>query len=127
MARPKNNTPRLTEKESELMKILWSEGALTVRQILEHYDDPKPHFNTVSTTVRILEDKGFVGHEVISGGYKYYAVASIDDFRKKSMAEVVSSFFGNSYKTAVSALVADEKISADELREILNMIDDNNK
>lgn len=127
MARPKSNTPRLTEKESELMKILWREGALTVRQILEHYDDPKPHFNTVSTTVRILEDKGFVGHEAIPGGYKYYAIASIDDFRKKSMAEVVSSFFGNSYKSVVSALVADEKISANELREILKMIDENNK
>lgn len=127
MARPKNDKPRLTEKESELMKILWSEGALTVRQILEHYDDPKPHFNTVSTTVRILEDKGFVAHESIPGGYRYYAIASIDDFRKKSLAEVVSSFFGNSYKSAVSALVADEKISADELREILKMIDDNNK
>ena len=127
MARPKNNTPRLTEKESELMKILWSEGALTVRQILEHYDNPKPHFNTVSTTMRILEDKGFVGHEIISGGYRYYAIASIDDFRKKSMAEVVRNFFGNSYKSVVSDLVADEKISADELREILKMIDDNNK
>lgn len=109
------------------MKILWSEGALTVRQILEHFEEPKPHFNTVSTTVRILEDKGFVGHEVIPGGYKYHAVASIDDFRKKSMAEVVSCFFGNSYKSVVSELVADEKISADELREILKMIDDNNK
>ncbi len=109
------------------MKILWSEGALTVRQILEHYDDPKPHFNTVSTTVRILEEKGFVGHEEIHGGYKYHAIASIDDFRKKSMAEVVRSFFGNSYKSVVSALVSDEKITADELREILKMIDENDE
>jgi len=127
MARPKSNTPRLTEKEADILKVLWSEGALTVRQILAHYPEPKPHFNTISTTVRILEDKGFVSHKIIPGGYRYFAVADIDDFRKRSMSEVVKSFFGNSYKSAVSALVADEKISAEELREILKMIEDKNK
>lgn len=127
MARPKNITPRLSEKEAEIMKILWAEGPLTVRQILDHYPEPHPHFNTVSTTVRVLEDKGFVAHETIPGGYRYFAVANIDDFRKRSMAEIVNSFFGNSYKSAVSALVKDEKISADELRDILRTIEENNK
>ncbi len=126
MARPKNNTPRITEKESEILKILWAEGPLTVRQILDHYEEPRPHFNTVSTTVRVLEDKGFVSHEAVSGGYRYFATVDIDDFRKRSIADVVRSFFNNSYKSAVSALVADEKITADELRDILRMIDDKN-
>lgn len=127
MTRPKNTVQKLTEKESEIMQILWSRGPMTVREMLQHYDDPKPHFNTVSTTVRILEEKGFVGHETIGNGYRYFAIADINDFRKRSLAEVVKSYFGNSYKTAVSALVAEEKISAEELRELLEMIENKNK
>ncbi len=105
------------------MSILWAEGPLTVRRILEHYDDPKPHFNTVSTTVRILEEKGYVSHEAGQGAFRYFATADINDFRKRSLAEVVKSYFNNSYTSAVSALVAEEKISADELREILRMVE----
>lgn len=118
---------RLTEKESEIMTMLWQKGALTVRQMLEHYEDPKPHFNTVSTTVRILEDKGYVGHEAAGSAYRYFAIADIADFRERSLSQLIKSYFNNSYKTAVSALVEDEKISVDELREIIDMVENNKK
>lgn len=114
---------KLTEKESEIMTMLWHDGPLTVRQMLERYEDPKPHFNTVSTTVRILEDKGFVGHEANGNAFRYYATADIADFRERSFAQLIKSYFNNSYTSAVSSLVADEKISVDELREIINMIE----
>ena len=64
MARKKASYLRLTERETEIMEILWSNGPLFVREMLSHYPDPKPHVNTVSTTVRILESKGYVGHEL---------------------------------------------------------------
>lgn len=121
-------TKKLTEKESEIMAMLWQEGPMTVRQMLEHYDDPKPHFNTVSTTVRILEEKGYVGHEAGGAAFRYYATADMADFRERSLAQVIKSYFNNSYTSAVSALVADEKISVEELREIINMVEhDKNK
>ena len=105
------------------MTMLWTDGPLYVREMLERYPDPRPHFNTVSTTVRILEDKGFVAHEVVGGSHRYYAVADIADFRERSLAEVVKSYFNNSYASAVSALVKDEKISVDELREIIDLME----
>ncbi len=117
----------LTEKEAEIMQMLWQGTPLYVREMLELYPEPKPHFNTVSTTVRILEDKGYVGHEAIGGSHRYYAIADINDFRRHSLSEVIGNYFNHSYRSAVSALVEDEKISVEELREIIDMIEKRNK
>lgn len=119
----KTTTLKLTEKESVIMGLLWEKGPMTVAGMLEHYDDPKPHFNTVSTTVRILEDKGFVGHESFGNRYRYFAVARQEDFRDCSLSRLIKDYFGNSYKRVVSALVEEEKISVDDLREIIDMIE----
>lgn len=116
----------LTEKELVIMRMLWEHGPMFVREMLEIYPEPKPHFNTVSTIVRILEDKGHVGHKVVAASHRYYAVARQEDFRKKSLARLVSDYFNNSYKNAVSALVEEEKISLDELREIIDIVERKN-
>lgn len=117
----------ITEKELVLMQMLWERGPLFVREMVELYPEPKPHFNTLSTTIRILEEKGHVGHEVFGPTHRYYAIAKKDDFRKKSVARLVSDYFNNSYKNAVSALVEEEKISVDELREIIELVESKNK
>ncbi len=116
----------LTEKETELMNILWENGPLFVREIVERYPDPKPHFNTVATTVRILEGKGYVGHEVLGNSHRFYASADRSEFRSKSLTDVIRNFFGNSYKVAISSLIEEEKISVDEVKEILELIEKKN-
>ncbi len=116
----------LTEKETELMNILWDNGPLFVREIVERYPDPKPHFNTVATTVRILEGKGYVGHEVLGNSHRFYASADRSEFRSKSLTDVIRNFFGNSYKVAISSLIEEEKISVDEVKEILELIEKKN-
>ena len=113
----------LTEKEAQIMQMLWSRGPMCVREMVEIYPEPKPHVNTVSTTVRILEDKGYVSHESVGGSHRYYAVARMEDFRERSLTDLVRNYFNNSYKSAVSALVEDEKISVEELREIIDLIE----
>lgn len=124
MPRQKDNEViRLTEKESVIMNLLWREGPLSVRQMLEFYPEPKPHFNTVSTTVRILEDKGYVSHEASGNAFRYFATADMTDYRDKSLSQIVNNYFGNSYKSAVSALVQEEKLSVEELKEIIDMIE----
>lgn len=124
----RDKTKKLTDKEAEIMERLWADGPLTVRQLLESYDDPKPHFNTVSTVIRILMHKGYVEHVgEHNGAFSYGAVADASEFGGRSLAQVVKSYFNNSYRSAVSALVEDEKISLDELREIIDMIEHNNK
>lgn len=117
----------LTEKETLIMNVLWEHGPLFIREMLDYYDEPKPHFNTVSTLVRILETKGYVGHEVFGPSHRFYAIAQPAEFRDRSLADVVRNFFGNSYKSAVSALAEEEKISVDELREIIDLIESKKK
>ncbi len=116
----------LTEKEAELMNMLWEKGPLFVREMVDLYSDPKPHFNTVATTIRILETKGYVGHEVLGNSHRFYAVADKSEFRSKSLTDVIRNYFGNSYKIAVSSLIEEEKISVDEVKEILQIIEQKN-
>lgn len=122
-------TPKdqLTDKEEELMHLLWEHGPMFVSSLVELYPEPKPHFNTVSTVIRRLEAKGFVDHKEISGSFQYYAVAEMEQFRSRSLGRIIKSYFKGSYYGAVSALVAEEKISADELRELLDLVEQKSK
>lgn len=124
MARTKQQT--LTEKEAPLMKMLWDHGPLFVREMVDLYPEPKPHFNTVATTVRIMEEKGYVGHEVLGSSHRFHAIASKEDFSRRTLAGVIRDYFDNSYRSVVSSLVKDEKLSVDDLREIIDMIERNN-
>lgn len=117
----------LTEKEMLIMKLLWEHGPLFVREMLTYYPDPKPHFNTISTLVRILEEKGRVAHETFGPTYRYYAVTKQEEMRDRTLGQVISDYFNNSYKSAVSALVEEEKISLDELKEIVEMVEKGGK
>lgn len=118
----------LTEKEQVLMQMLWERGPMLVREIVDAYpEEPVPHFNTVATTLRILEDKGFVGHNTLGGSHQFYAILEKTEVRNRSIADVVRNFFDNSYKNAVSALVENEKLSVEELKEIISIIESNNK
>ena len=116
----------LTEKETELMNMLWERGPLFVREMVDLFPEPKPHFNTVSTTIRILESKGYVDHGVLGGSHRFRAVADRSEFRSRSLGEVIRNFFGNSYKVAISSLIEEEKISVDEVKEILDIIEKKN-
>ncbi len=113
---------RLTPKEEELMRLLWEHGPIFISKLRDLYPSPKPHFNTVSTVMRRLEAKGFAAHNEVGGSFEYYAVAQKDDFRSRSLSDFIRNYFGGSYFGAVSALVAEEKISADELKELLDIV-----
>lgn len=109
------------------MNMLWESGPLFVREMVEKYPEPKPHFNTVATTIRILEKKGYVEHESFGGTHRFRAIAQRAEFGERTLAQVIFEYFGNSYKRAVSALAEEEKISADELREIIELIEKKEK
>lgn len=108
------------------MNLLWENGPMFVRELLEHYPEPRPHFNTVATLVRILEGKGYVSHEVVANSHRFFATVDKTDFQKQGIADVIRNYFNNSYKMAISALVEDDKLTVDELKEIIEYIENKN-
>lgn len=113
----------LTSKEEEIMSFFWQEGKLFVKQILEKYDEPKPHFNTISTYVRALEEKGFLSHEAFGTSYQYFAIISKEDYQNRTLKNVVKKYFGNSYLNVVNTFIKSEKLSVEEIRKLLDEID----
>ena len=113
---------RLTGKEEEIMEFFWKEGPLFVKQILEFYDEPRPHINTLSTIVRNLEEKGYIGHRAYGNSHQYYAVVSQDEFKKKTLRNVISKYFNNSFLDVVSSFVNEEEISVDELKKLIRTV-----
>lgn len=114
---------KLTRREEELMRCFWQHGALFVRELVEMSPDPKPHFNTLSTMVRALEAKGYVGHKAFGGTYQYFPLVSEEAFSRRTLGNVISRYFENSYLGAVSALIEEEKISVKELHELIDRIE----
>lgn len=114
---------KLTNKEEEIMHILWKLEKAFVKDVLMEIEDDKPHYNTLSTIIRNLEDKGYVGHNAYGNTHQYFPVVTKEDYRKGFMSNAIENYFNNSYKSMISFFAKEEKISADELREILDMIE----
>lgn len=118
---------KLTVKEEEVMNMFWEKGPMFIKEMVDMYDDPKPHFNTVSTIVRGLEEKGYVAHKAYGNTYQYYASVSKDDFSTGTLKGVIKKYFNNSYLGAVSSLVKEESISIEELKALIKEVEENNK
>lgn len=120
----KNRIQELTRAELAIMQVLWRIGAGVVRDILEELVAPKPAYNTVSTIVRILEKKGFVGHKAYGKTHEYYPLVTKDDYARRYMDQVLSSFFGGSVSRLVSFFSEHKAISVEETDAILKMLRD---
>lgn len=116
---------RLTGKEEEIMHHFWENGPLFVRELLAFYPEPRPHFNTISTMVRSLEEKGYVAHEAYGNSYRYYASVSREDYNSVTLRGVVKKYFNNSYLRAVSQLIKDDKLSVDDLKKLIDEVERN--
>lgn len=113
---------KLTPKEEEIMRWFWSKGPLFVKELQELYPVPRPHFNTLSTLVRLLEQKGYVAHKAYGKTYQYYACVAEDEFRKSTLKDVVRKYFADSYLQAVSTLVQDNALSDAEIEELTALV-----
>ena len=119
---------QLTQKEEEIMERMWDHGPMLVRELQACYDEPRPHVNTLATLMKILEEKGFLGHKAITARcFQYFARISREEYRGGSLTNVVNKFFGKSYLSAVSALVKSEKVSIEDLKELIREVEENNQ
>ncbi len=105
------------------MKVIWQVGKGFVKDFLEVFPDPKPHYNTLSSLVRLLEEKGYVGHKAYGNTHEYYPLISQDEYQRVFLSHLVDSYFGSSYKNVVSFFAQEQNISVDELKEIIDMIE----
>ena len=114
---------KLTNKEEEIMQILWKLEKAFVKEVMAETKDDKPHYNTLSTIIRNLEEKGYVSYNAFGKTHQYFPIVSLEDYRKGFMSTAIDNYFNSSYKNMVSFFAKEEKISAAELREILSMIE----
>ena len=123
MARKKS--PNLTEAELRLMDVIWEKGQATVGEVAEALpQDLGLAYNTVLTTLRILEEKRYLRHTKAKEGraFVYQAVVGRDEASRSAVRYLVSRFFRNSPELLVLNLLEDEKLSAKELRRIRALI-----
>ncbi|MBP1838823.1 putative transcriptional regulator [Formosa algae] len=117
---------KLTNKEEEIMHILWKLEKAFVKDVLEEITENKPHYNTLSTIIRHLEEKGYVGYTAYGKTHQYYPIITKEAYRKRFMNSAIENYFNNSYKNVVSFFANEQKISVEELKEIINVIEKNN-
>jgi BlaI family transcriptional regulator, penicillinase repressor len=113
----------LTNREEEIMELFWKKESMFVKDIIDELSEPKPHYNTISTIVRGLEEKGFVGHQQFGNTYRYFAIISRDEFSKNTIKNLVSKYFDKSYSSVVSMFVEEEKISVDEIKALISQVE----
>ena len=114
---------KLTNKEEEIMQILWKLEKAFVKDILAEINEDQPHYNTLSTIVRNLEDKGYVDHVAYGKTHQYFTIIKKEDYRKRFFNTAIDNYFNSSYKNVVSFFAKEEKISVEELKEIINLIE----
>ncbi len=113
---------KLTTNEEQVMLILWDLGQAFVKEIIEKMPNPKPHYNTVSTTVRILQDKGFIDYKAYGKTHQYFAKITREQYRKESVQPMVKNYFNNSAQQLVSFFIKEKKVSVAELEELIKQL-----
>jgi len=113
----------LTRAEEQIMQVLWQLEKAYVKDVIDVLPEPKPAYNTVSTIIRILETKGFVGHTAFGKSHQYHPVVSKDQYQDFASDKLLSGYFDNSVNRMLSFFVKKEKIDLKEADEIMKLIE----
>ena len=114
---------KLTRQEEAAMIAVWKLGKGFVKDFLEAHTSPKPHYNTLSSTIKNLEKKGYLKGKKYGPIIEYAPLVKEEEYKKKFMSGFVKNYFENSYKDLVTFFAKEKKISASELKEIINLIE----
>ena len=109
----------LTKAEESIMQALWQYDAAFIKDIITTMPAPKPHYNTVSTLIKILAEKGFVSSELLGNAHRYTAIVSKEDYSRRSVKQIVKGYFNNSFSDMISFFAADKELDIAELETIL--------
>lgn len=114
---------RLTAQEEEAMRWIWRLTPCTVKDVLANYDEPKPPYTTLASVFKNLERKGYVKVRLLGKTYEYTPLIEEADYKRTFIRGVVMNYFANSYKEMVSFFAEEQKISADDLKDIIDLIE----
>jgi len=118
---------KLAKREEQIMQAVWTLGEAFIKDVIQELPDPKPHYNSVATMVKILEEKGFLAHHTIGNIFQYYPAISKEDYQRHSMKDIVNQYFDNSYPRMLAFFAKEQKLSETELNEIIDIIKSNKK
>ncbi len=113
---------KLAKREEQIMQACWHLERAFIKDIIAEMPEPKPHYNSVATMVRILEEKGFLDHETFGNTFRYYPVISKDQYQNHAFDDMVKQYFNNSYPRMLAYFAKEQKISKEEIDEILEII-----
>lgn len=112
----------LTRAEEQLMQILWKLKKGFIKDLIDHVPEPKPAYNTVSTFIRIMEKKGFVGHTAYGKTHEYYPLVTKKEYTKLYMKSIIKNYFSNSFQEMVSFFAREDKMSISEIENLLQEV-----
>ncbi len=112
----------LTKAEEQIMQVLWQLKSAFVKDIIDLLPEPKPAYNTVSTIVRILETKNFVGHTAFGKAHQYHPLISKEEYKRHATEKLLGNYFENSVESMFSFFVKEEKLDVNDVDEILKLI-----
>lgn len=114
----------LTKAEEQVMRLLWQLNEAIVKDIIDHIPGPKPAYNTVSTVVRVLENKGFIGHKAYGNSHVYFPLISEAEYKQFTFDKMMTNYFSNSYQSLVSFIANEKKLDIQQLDELTRLIED---
>ena len=124
LAKNLNMKTTLTKAEEQIMKILWDKKEGFVKDLLQHFPEPKPAYNTVSTIIRILEKKGFVDHRSFGKSHQYYPLMSREQYRNDRFSSLMKDYFNNSMQQVLSQFGKSGSVNMKEADEIIKMMEE---
>lgn len=113
---------KLGKREEQIMQVVWQLGEAFIKDIIEELPEPKPHYNTVATMVKILTDKGFLQAEKLGNTYRYTPQVTLAAYRKQDVATIKKKYFGNSFTKMITHFAKEENLTDEELDELVRII-----
>jgi BlaI family penicillinase repressor len=114
---------KLTQSEEEVMQVIWQNNGGFIKEFLDLMTGPKPPYTTLASTVKNLERKKFLKGKKMGNSYFYSPLIKAEDYKKLFMRGFVNDYFKNSYKDLVEFFATEQHISAEELKEIIDIIE----
>jgi len=118
---------KLTRQEEKAMQALWKIEKGFAKDVQENFPLDKPHINTISSLIRSLESKGYVNHKTYGNTYEYYPIISKSDYTGQFLSNFIGNYFEDSYKEVVSFFATEQKLSVNDLKEIIELIEKQKK